>query len=78
MRSFAGGPFIPEVASQTLFSLTAGQFESQAVESFGPLAKYSAFTGAKYFGNVRKITENNKTLLIGYVEDVSSAYDFSV
>jgi DMSO/TMAO reductase YedYZ molybdopterin-dependent catalytic subunit len=46
MRSFAGGPFIPEVASQTLFSLTPGQFESQAVESFGPLAKYSAFTGA--------------------------------
>ncbi len=46
MRSFAGGPFIPEVASQTLFSLTPGQFESRAVESFGPLAKYSAFTGA--------------------------------
>jgi hypothetical protein len=30
----------------TLFSLTPGQFESQAVENFGPLAKYSAFTGA--------------------------------
>jgi hypothetical protein len=46
IRSFAGGAFIPELASQTLFSLTPGQFESQAVENFGPLAKYSAFTGA--------------------------------
>jgi DMSO/TMAO reductase YedYZ molybdopterin-dependent catalytic subunit len=46
IRSFAGGPFIPELASQTLFSLTPGQFESQAVENFGPLAKYSAFSGA--------------------------------
>jgi DMSO/TMAO reductase YedYZ molybdopterin-dependent catalytic subunit len=46
IRSFAGGPFIPELASQTLFSLTPGQFESQAVENIGPLAKYSAFTGA--------------------------------
>ncbi|HYV52554.1 MAG TPA: hypothetical protein VE971_04600 [Candidatus Eisenbacteria bacterium] len=46
IRSFAGGPFIPELASQTLFSLTPGQFESQAVENFGPLAKYSAFTVA--------------------------------
>src|SRR5437016_14655533 len=46
IRSFVGGPFIPELASQTLFSLTPGQFESQAVENFGPLAKYSAFTGA--------------------------------
>ncbi|MGC2681116.1 MAG: hypothetical protein WA323_04550 [Candidatus Nitrosopolaris sp.] len=27
-------------------SLTPGQFESQAVENFGPLAKYSAFAGA--------------------------------
>jgi hypothetical protein len=47
IRSFAGGGiFIPEIASQTLFSLTPGQFESQAVENFGPLAKYSAFSGA--------------------------------
>jgi DMSO/TMAO reductase YedYZ molybdopterin-dependent catalytic subunit len=46
IRSFAGGIFIPELASQTLFSLTPGQFESQAVENFGPLAKYSAFSGA--------------------------------
>jgi DMSO/TMAO reductase YedYZ molybdopterin-dependent catalytic subunit len=46
IRLFAGGPFIPELASQTLFSLTPGQFESQAVENLGPLAKYSAFSGA--------------------------------
>ena len=46
IRSFVGGPFIPELASQTLFSLTPGQFESQAVANFGPLAKYSAFAGA--------------------------------
>jgi DMSO/TMAO reductase YedYZ molybdopterin-dependent catalytic subunit len=46
IRSFAGGPFIPELVSQTLFSLTPGQFESQAVANFGPLAKYSAFAGA--------------------------------
>src|SRR5207245_7701102 len=49
IRSFVGGPFIPELASQTLFSLTPGQFESQAVANFGPLAKYSAFAGAIIF-----------------------------
>ena len=38
--------FIPELASQTLFSLTPGEIESQAVETFGPIAKYSAFLGA--------------------------------
>ena len=43
IRSLVGGPFLPELASQTLFSLTPGEFESQAVENFGPLAKYSAF-----------------------------------
>lgn len=46
LRLFAGGPFIPEIASQTLFSLTPGAIESQAVGTFGPLAKYSAFIGA--------------------------------
>ena len=45
-RTFFGGIFIPELASQTLFSLTPGEIESQAVENFGPLAKYSAFIGA--------------------------------
>jgi DMSO/TMAO reductase YedYZ molybdopterin-dependent catalytic subunit len=45
-RSIAGGLFIPELASQTLFSLTPGQVESFSVETFGSLAKYSAFSGA--------------------------------
>jgi hypothetical protein len=45
-RIFFGGIFIPELASQTLFSLTPGEIESQAVETFGPIAKYSAFIGA--------------------------------
>ena len=46
MRLLAGGSFLPEIASQTLFSLTPGQIESQAVETLGPLAKYSALIGA--------------------------------
>jgi len=35
VRLFAGGLFLPEIASQTLFSLTPGQIESRAVESLG-------------------------------------------
>ena len=46
LRTFFGGIFIPELASQTLFSLTPGEIESQAVETLGPVAKYSAFLGA--------------------------------
>jgi DMSO/TMAO reductase YedYZ molybdopterin-dependent catalytic subunit len=46
IRSLVGGPFLPELASQTLFALTPGEFESQAVENLGPLAKYSAFIAA--------------------------------
>jgi DMSO/TMAO reductase YedYZ molybdopterin-dependent catalytic subunit len=46
MRLLAGGSFLPEIASQTLFSLTPGQIESRAVETLGPLAKYSALVGA--------------------------------
>lgn len=46
LRLFLGGPFIPEIASLTLFSLTPGEVESQAVETLGPLAKYSSFIGA--------------------------------
>ena len=42
-KVFAGGLFLPELASQTLFSLTPGEFESQAIETLGPLAKYSTF-----------------------------------
>jgi DMSO/TMAO reductase YedYZ molybdopterin-dependent catalytic subunit len=45
-RIVAGGLFLPELASQTLFSLTPGQIESFSVETFGSLAKYAAFTTA--------------------------------
>src|SRR5215218_279573 len=48
-RTIAGGLFMPELASQTLFSLTPGQVESFSVETFGSLAKYSAFSGAIIF-----------------------------
>ncbi len=51
-RIIAGGLFIPELASQTLFSLTPGQVESFSVETFGSLAKYAAFTGAIVFNLV--------------------------
>ena len=46
LRLFAGGLFIPEIASLTLFSLTPGEVESQAVQTLGPLAKYSSFISA--------------------------------
>jgi hypothetical protein len=46
LRLFAGGLFLPEIASRTLFSLTPGQVESQAVGTLGPIAKYSALVGA--------------------------------
>ncbi|HEY7571882.1 MAG TPA: molybdopterin-dependent oxidoreductase [Nitrososphaeraceae archaeon] len=46
LRLALSGQFIPEIASQTLFSLTPGSVESQAVGTFGSLAKYSAFIGS--------------------------------
>lgn len=46
LKETSGGLFLPEIASQTLFSVTPGEIESQAVENFGPLAKYSAFIGS--------------------------------
>jgi DMSO/TMAO reductase YedYZ molybdopterin-dependent catalytic subunit len=46
LKETSGGLLLPEIASQTLFSITPGEFESQAVENFGPLAKYSAFIGS--------------------------------
>ena len=46
LKVFFGGLFLPELASQTLFSITPGEFESQAIETFGPLAKYSTFIGS--------------------------------
>jgi DMSO/TMAO reductase YedYZ molybdopterin-dependent catalytic subunit len=46
IRVAFGGVFLPELAAQTLFSLTPGAVESKAVETLQSLAKYSAFTGA--------------------------------
>lgn len=46
IKVFVGGLFLPELASQILFSLTPGEFESQAIDTLGPLAKYSAFIGS--------------------------------
>jgi len=46
LRIIGGGLFLPELASQTLFSLTPGTLESQAVAILGASAKYSAFIGA--------------------------------
>ena len=46
LKVFVGGLFLPELASQTLFSITPGEFESQAIETLGPLAKYSTFIGS--------------------------------
>jgi len=46
VKEISDGLILPEIASQALFSITPGEFESQAVENFGPLAKYSAFIGS--------------------------------
>ena len=46
LRIWLGGAFLPELAAQTLFSITPGALESRAVESLQSLAKYSAFAGA--------------------------------
>ena len=82
LRLFAGGLFVPELASQALFSLTPGEVESQAVESLGPLAKYSAFIGAVianlvlygliglFLGVLHK---KNKLLLKGYVANATQS-----
>ena len=45
-KIIAGGLFVPELASQTLFSLTPGEIESSSVATLGSLAKYTAFTTA--------------------------------
>jgi len=39
-------PFLPEIGALALFSNVPGELESQAIESLGILAKYSAFGGA--------------------------------
>ncbi|MGD1838135.1 MAG: molybdopterin-dependent oxidoreductase [Nitrososphaeraceae archaeon] len=46
LREFSVGLFLPEIGSELLFSLTPGEFESQAIETLGPAAKYSAFAGS--------------------------------
>ncbi len=46
LRVLVGGVFLPELAAQTLFSLTPGSVESVFVVNLQSLAKYSAFTGA--------------------------------
>jgi hypothetical protein len=45
-KIYFNGLFIPEIASQALVSLSSGQIESRAVETLGPIAKYSSFYGA--------------------------------
>jgi DMSO/TMAO reductase YedYZ molybdopterin-dependent catalytic subunit len=46
LRFYAGGPFLPEIASQAFFSVIPGQIESGAVQSLGPFAKYTTYTVA--------------------------------
>jgi DMSO/TMAO reductase YedYZ molybdopterin-dependent catalytic subunit len=46
LRISINGLFVPELASQALVSITSGEIESRAVETLGPLAKYSTFFGA--------------------------------
>ena len=48
LRFLLGGLFVPELASQTLVSLTPAAVESRAVETLGPVAKYSALFGAVF------------------------------
>jgi DMSO/TMAO reductase YedYZ molybdopterin-dependent catalytic subunit len=46
LRLFAGGSFLPELASQAFFSVVPGQLESGAVQSLGSLAKYTTYSVA--------------------------------
>jgi DMSO/TMAO reductase YedYZ molybdopterin-dependent catalytic subunit len=46
LRTFAGGFFVPELASQVLFSITPGSVESQAISTLGEMAKNLAFASA--------------------------------
>ena len=47
-KIYFNGIFVPEIASQALVSLSSGEIESRAVETLGPLAKYSTFFGATF------------------------------
>ncbi len=62
--------FLPELGSQTIFALTPGEIESQALESLGSLAKYMTFFASLVINFliygilgiiVFKILEKNKT-----------------
>lgn len=84
LKVFAGGLFLPELASQTLFSITPGEFESQAIETLGPLAKYSTFIGSIIvttiiFGIFGILLEKlyNKFNLIHYVLKTISSFALS-
>jgi DMSO/TMAO reductase YedYZ molybdopterin-dependent catalytic subunit len=44
LRLFAGGSFLPELASQAFFSLVPAQVESGAVVTLGSFAKYTTYT----------------------------------
>lgn len=46
LRMYAGGSFLPEIASQAFFSSVPGQLESGAVEALGSLAKYTTYAVA--------------------------------
>jgi len=46
LRLFAGGSFLPELASQAFVSVVPGQVESGAVDTLGSLAKYTTYTVA--------------------------------
>ncbi|MFQ5820627.1 MAG: hypothetical protein ACE5I5_11610, partial [Candidatus Heimdallarchaeota archaeon] len=46
LRIFVTGVFIPELATQTFFSLIPGGLGAIAVGTLGVLAKYSTFVGA--------------------------------
>jgi DMSO/TMAO reductase YedYZ molybdopterin-dependent catalytic subunit len=46
LRTYAGGFFVPELASQVLFSITPGSVESQAISTLGEMAKNLAFVSA--------------------------------
>ena len=84
LKVFVGGLFLPELASQTLFSITPGEFESQAIETLGPLAKYSTFIGSIIvttiiFGIFGILLEKlyNKFNLIHYVLKTISSFALS-
>ncbi|MBA7497029.1 Protein-methionine-sulfoxide reductase catalytic subunit MsrP [subsurface metagenome] len=49
IRLFIGGGFVPEIATQTFFSVIPGSIEAVAVGTLGVFAKYLTFVGAIIF-----------------------------